>query len=252
MKLDIEVLYRNFVNRKIIYMKKIFLIIALLVSLSLFSQEIEKTQTNESSFILKGSVGPSFRLAKTPSNLPSFLKTYVANLKSGMSYDFSGYFLINKSHNALGLKYNSFNSKASVGPLDLTAPNGETGYARTSDNITISFIGLSYGYFGLVDDENGGFDMEMAVGLVSYKDKTNVLGAYEITGSTIGLVGSFGYDIKLVKGLYVEPKIGYAMGTISQFDIKGENGYKGKIKLENDSKESLFRIDFSVGLNYRF
>ena len=48
-------------------MKKIFLIITLLVSLSLFSQEIEKTQTNESSFILKGSVGPSFRLAKTPS-----------------------------------------------------------------------------------------------------------------------------------------------------------------------------------------
>lgn len=233
-------------------MKRIFLIVTFITSLSLFSQELEKKHSNQSSFILKGSVGPSFRLAKTPSNLPAYLKTYVANLKSGMSYDFSGYFLIDKSPHAIGLKYNSFNSKASVGPLDLTAPNGETGYARTSDDITISFIGLSYGYFGLVDDEIGGFDMEMALGLLSYKDKTNILGAYEITGSTIGLVGSFGYDIKLVKGLYLEPKIGYAMGTISQFDITGENGYKGKIKLEKDSKESLYRIDFSVGLNYRF
>jgi hypothetical protein len=252
LKLDIEILNRNFVNIKIIYMKKIVLVITLLTSFGLFSQENEKSEANQSSFIIKGSVGPSFRLAKTPSNLPNYLKSYVTNLKSGMSYDFSGYFLINKSHNAIGLKYNSFNSKASIGPLDLIAPNGETGYARTSDDITISFIGLSYGYFGLVDDENGGFDMEMAFGLVSYKDKTNVLGAYEITGSTIGLVGSFGYDIKLVKGLYLEPKLGYAMGTIGQFDIKGENGYKGKLKLEGDSKESLFRFDFSAGLNYRF
>lgn len=233
-------------------MKKIFVIITLIISLFSFSQEIEKGKTNQSSFILKANIGPSFRMAKTPSNLPSYLKSYVSDLKSGMSCDLSGYFLLKKSHNALGLKYNRFNSKGSVGPIDLIAPNGETGYGRTTDNITISFIGLSYGYFGLVDEEKGGFDMEVALGLISYKDKANVLGAYEITGSSVGLLGSFGYDIKLVQGLYLEPKIGYAMGTISQFNVEGENGYKTTLKLDNDTKESLFRIDFSLGLNYRF
>jgi hypothetical protein len=233
-------------------MKRIFLIITALISFFTFSQETEKPKSNQSSFILKASVGPSFRLAKTPPYLPVYLKDYISDLKSGMSYDFSGYYLINETHGALGIKYNSFNSKASIGPLDLVAPNGDRGNGRTSDNITISFIGLSYGYFGLVDNEKGGFDMEIALGLLSYKDKATILGSYDITGSTVGLIGSFGYDIKLIDGLYIEPKIGYAMGTIGRFDIEGANGYKGSIKLEDDAKESLFRVDLSVGLNYRF
>lgn len=233
-------------------MKKTILILTLCFSLFGFSQEIEKKKSNQSSFIIKASFGPSFRMAKSPSNLPNYLKDYVSDLKSGMSYDFSGYFLLNKSHNALGLKYNSFNSKASIGPIDLVAPNGQTGVGTTSDNITMSFIGLSYGYFEIVDKEKGGFDFEMALGLISYKNKSNILGAYDITGSALGIVGSIGYDIKLIEGMYVEPKLGYTMGTISQFDVTGENGFKGTLKLANDTKESLFRIDLSVGLNYRF
>lgn len=221
-------------------------IIAVFVSILCYSQSNENNfKTKDNIVLINISAGPSFRLGKMPPNVSPVFKNYVKDLKSGFSYDAHFNFMFDENR-GLGLRYNSFNSKGSLNNVYVTAPNGQTGYGFTSDNITISYIGADYLYIDKSPNKKVEYKLNLSMGYMGYQDKTNVLGEYKITGSTFGMVTDFGVNFFITDYFSVGPQLGIVGGAIRRFDITGANGFKGTLKLDSKSVESLWRIDLGI------
>lgn len=227
-------------------------LICILLSLNclVFSQENSKTITaKDSKFNISFAVGPSFRLGKIPNDYSPDIKKYLQALKSGISYDLNLVYMINKK-SGIGLKLNMYQSKGSLGPVDVIAPNGEEGITRVSDNIKIYFIGPSYTISRSKNKDF--FYSNLAVGYVGYVNDTQILNLYKIKGSSIGITTDLAYLFGLNTNFQIGPKVSLIQGNIYKFDITGPNDFYKTLKLDKENIEGLLRIDLSVELRYKF
>jgi len=227
-------------------------LICLLLSLNclVFSQENSKTITAKNSkFNISFAVGPSFRLGKIPNDYSPDLKKYLQALKSGISYDLNLVYMINIK-SGIGLKLNMYQSKGSLGPVDVIAPNGEEGTTRVSDNIKIYFIGPSYTISS--GKYKNFFSSNLAIGYVGYLNDADILGSYKIKGSSIGFITDIVYLFGLNDNFQIGPKVSLVQGNIFKFNITGPDGFHETIKLDKDKIESLIRIDLLVEVRYKF
>lgn len=203
----------------------------------------------KSGFLVTANVNYAYRLAKIDKSYTGIQREYLKNLKSGISYDISAYYMI-KEELGFGLKFNTFNSSESIRGVNVVAPNGDTGYGYISDDITISFYGVSEIYrFGGKASKHSGF-AEAAIGYMHYKNNAYALGNYTMTGGTLSSTLTVAYQYEAFKNFAVGPKLGLLSGFIRKFDVEGPGGYKDRLRL--DSAESFFRADMGVVASYRF
>lgn len=239
-------------------MRNALLVVAMIASCSVFSQEVATSVASDSlpaikkrpKFLVNVNVGPAFRVGKTPSGIPADQKAYIKDLKSGFSYDISAYYL-RDSRSGFGLKYNVFNSKGTLRDQELVAPNGDTGTGDTSDDITITFIGPAMIFFGDGFRPRDNFGVEIGLGYIGYVDKAKLLGDYKITGGNLGISSTISYHFGLTENIMIGPAIGFTGGVLSKIKVTGE-GISETVKLEDDMKESLYRFDLSIGARFKF
>lgn len=206
-------------------------------------------------FILSSNFGYGYRLAKLPSSFNKFEQDYYGGLKSGYNYDLSIYYrLKSKSSYGFGIKYNVFNSSNTANNIVVT--NNKTGIVLNgsiSDDITLTFTGLSYIYDFKNSNSRHEFFSEFSFGLLNYKNYSKIINDnYLITGSTFGSFIGLGYNYRVAKNLSIGPQVSYINGNLSGFDVVGPNGIKETIKLPKDTLESLGRIDLTFHCLYRF
>lgn len=91
------------------------------------------------------------------------------------------------------------------------------------------------------------------LGYINYNLKINVMsrGSIRGNGGTVGLNSDFGLDIGLTDNIFLVFQTAYLMGSMQQLKVRDWRR-KETIKLEDNQRESLHRLDFSVGLCYRF
>jgi hypothetical protein len=184
-------------------------------------------------------LGLSYRTAKTNDNVPSQYKDYVEGLKSGYQYgiDFSYYF---NEFIGIGFRASQFKSGKE------TTENG-----NVSDEVSISFIGPAFCTRLLNRTQKNALYIAIAMGYAGFRDEGVYYTPMLIKGSTFGLGMDLGYDIGLSRNWAIGFQLSALAGVITEVDVT-QNGSTQNVSLEKENYESLARIDFSLGLRYRF
>ncbi|ESU25301.1 hypothetical protein FLJC2902T_31090 [Flavobacterium limnosediminis JC2902] len=233
-------------------MKKLCTLLFLLCSVFTYAQENTELKTfKKRGVFLDINVGFAERIGEL-SGEDYLDKQYSKSLKSGFSYDVSLYFrLIEDKNSFIGFKHNAFKKRIVVDDAYVYAPNGQEGYGDYSNNITIAFYGISYLYCKETANRDE-FNFDLSLGYIHYKDKAVILRDYKITGASFGAYTSGSYHFRISDGFSVGPRVGLLLGTLRSAEIDGPNGFHENIKLDGDSKESLSRIDLSIGARIKF
>ncbi len=230
-------------------MKKIIVALLVLCNSFVFAQEVNEKVTKKQNIFLDISGGFGGRLGKTKGS-NNLEKRHAQNLKTGFSYDVSLYIRLAEDKNSfIGLKYNSFQKRSVMNGVYVTAPNGQEGYGEFSDDIAISYYGLSYLYSK--ENSKGAFNFDFGLGYVNYCDKAVYLNDYKIKGGTLGFYTSGSYYFKVTDYIMLGPKIGVLLGSLSSIKVDGA-GFHDEIELDGNEKESLSRIDLSFGARIKF
>ena len=192
--------------------------------------------------------GVSFRTADLMEGLSKEEEDYMKDLLHGGHFSADAGYFISESI-GLGLKYNHFGSSNSM--QNVTLDVNSDGYPETGamkDNINISFIGPMVSSMVWSGNRKNALFFNLALGYLHYLDKGELIG-YDVKmkGSTFGMVGDIGYQIGLSEALSLAFTCSYTIGTLSEMKVElGDASYT--LKLEDDKKENLGRIDLSVGL----
>lgn len=232
-------------------MKTKLIFLSLLFSGLIFSQNNSQVSDDSpTNIILTGSFSRAYRIAKTQEGLSPLFDEYVKDLKSGISFDLSGYYIYNKERQrGIGLKYSFYNSKESLGPLLFTDNNtGNQFSANISDDINIVYFGPSYGSFKEVNSGKGILKFEISMGYMGYKNIAYGPDFIKITGSSFGMSTSLGYVLKLSNKVYFGPQLSMIGGNLKSLTLQDSYGNKEVIKLSEENSESLWRFDLSANL----
>ncbi len=191
--------------------------------------------------------GFSFRTAKISKSVPSDLRNYVKDLKSGGHFSLDGAFFINPNI-GLGFKYNQFSSSNKIDAIVTDYDqDGNNDYGSMSDNITISFFGPMISTYSPSANKRNALFSNFAIGYLSYKDEGEFIIPVQLKGNSLGLIGDLGYQFGLNNNLSLAFTLSYTLGTLSKLD-KTIQGSTYKIELEDGNYENLSRIDLSIGL----
>jgi hypothetical protein len=231
-------------------MKKVSLLFLFSFFVLISNAQQKATSSSDSKVSVTFAAGPSFRLAEVPGNTSPLIKAYIQDLKSGFSFDLGLSYMVTNSA-GLGLKANLYKSSGAIGSLNLTAPNGDTGFGTASDDISIFYVGPTYTFLGKEGKNKDRFTALFSIGYTSYLNETNVLGNYDIKGSSLGINAEMAYYVTIVKNFQIAPRIALFGGGLRELKITGENGYNRTLDL-GDNFESLWRLDPSVSLKYKF
>lgn len=205
--------------------------------------------TGYPNFRLAINAGLAYRTAKIADNVPSDFKSYMKDLKSGVSYsaDISYFF---SEQLGFGLKYALFKSKNSVSNVMVTFPDGSSEIGSMSDNISNSFFGPIFTTRLLNGSKNNAFIMSLGLGYMGYTNKSTLASSnYTIKSSTMGLCWDIGYDVGLSKNMSLGFQLSMYLGTLTKYEIS-DGVTTRTVKLEEDSYESLSRIDLTIGLRF--
>ena len=184
--------------------------------------------------------GWSYRPAKVNENIPSDIVPYMKKLRPGyhIGANISYYF---KESLGTGIKFNYFNSKNE---------ENNTSMGDLRDNISIYFIGPTFGSRLLSRNNNNGWIFNVGLGYLGYRDKGSVNSQeLRLKGGTFGVSWDAGYDISISDNFAIGIQFSYVIGTLTS--LKMSNGYSiQKVKLEKDNYENLSQINLSVGFRF--
>lgn len=223
--------------------KKLFFIAAfggLLMVQAQDAQEVTPAKTPKFSII--PSVGYAWRTAKTPDGIPQNQKDYIKGIKSGVNFDISAYYNV-KNNWALGLKFSRF-SASTEGNLTVANPNNGssiTAFASTKDHIT--FFGPAFMYNNFNEDTKHKLFYDFSVGYISY---TTTTGNVKGKGGNAGFDLNIAYQYAINNQIFVGPKLGYTVGTLSEMKFNGQS-----MDL-SENKEGLGRVNLNLAATFRF
>ena len=184
-------------------------------------------------------IGLSYRTAKIYDGIPTSLREYTKQLKSGFTYgaNFTGFF---NENNGIGFKYSLHSSKNEMRTLVSGSMN------TLKDHIKITYIAPFYSYRVLNPANNNAWFFNTGLGYLAYKDDYQVATtSSSINGSTLGLNLDFGYDFMLSPGFAMGFLVSYVVGTLTKY----EDG-RHTVELDEDEYESLNRIDITFGIRF--
>ncbi|WP_131701465.1 outer membrane beta-barrel protein [Chryseobacterium sp. FH2] len=210
-----------------------------LITLGLFS--ISVFSFAQQKFSIIPSVGYAWRTAETIEGLTKEEKDYMKGLKSGMNFDISAYYHLNKIL-AIGVKYSNYNASSDgyilgyVNGMPVSVP------ITTKDNI--NFFGPAVMISNFEEATKHKLFADISLGAISYTTKTaDVKG----TGSNVGAELNLGYQYQINKNVLIGPKLGLTGGTLNKMKINGVS-----YTLEDEQKEGLARVSLSAAATFRF
>lgn len=199
-------------------------------------------------FFVSGSAGFSWRAVKTAENIPSFLNEYYRNLKSGWYADLNTGLFFNENLGA-GLFISLHHSKASLNDVCVTDHNNVTKCGVLSDNIRIACIGPTFNAKIVNDKNNFVFGAALGFGYMDYRDESQVVDPYLITGSTLASMLGMSAEFKVSENFMFSGYGRMVSGVLTKFTIEDGAGKTETIKVDNPRDgESLLHLNFGGGI----
>lgn len=178
--------------------------------------------------------GWSYRLSPVANGLTPAQKDHIKKLKSGFSFNCDVTYYITEML-GIGAEYDLF----------------KTSYSSSlgKDDISISFFGPTFSMRFFNQSKTNYWLMNYTLGYMGYKDKgENALLSGTLKGGTLGLGLGIGYDFVISKNWSAGIQLSLLAGSLSEYELIGNNGAIQTIKLEKDEYEGLARMNISVGL----
>ncbi len=190
--------------------------------------------------------GLAFRLGSLSDNIEPALRDHAKNLKSGYSWGFDGHYLLNE-YIGVGVKYTMFGSTHEEKNITVEFPDNTIGYG-IDETIYTRFVGPSVLSRVLTANGKNAWVSGIALGQLFYRSETTLGGRNFIAEqATFGMSLDFGYDIYLSEKWSLGIATNLFFGSLTEVDLTGNDVSE---TLELDERESLSRIDFSVGLRW--
>ena len=225
-------------------MKKLFFLIA--ISAIALSSNAQDTLNLMPHFRLAINGGYSRRIAKTSDQIPAQFKDYISELKNGYHLGAeAAYFFNNKW--SVGLKYNLFKAANSITGVTGTDVYGNARTGTISDDMQINFIGVNTSSRHISKNGKHHFLLGIGLGYMGYTNDAFLFDKIKITGQTFGATLDGGYDFRLAKNLFIGTQLSFVGGTLNSLDYDFGSS-KTTVKLEENDRENLTRLDLSVGL----
>lgn len=230
-------------------MKK--LLIALLLGFAFQANAQDAAQTiTVQRFRIGVQGGFSRLLAKTSDAVPAVLKDYVSELKSGYHYSADVTYYLKPTW-GLGVRFSQFKSSnsASMGGVDQM---GNLVVVGMEDNITHTFIGPSVSSRYVSANTKHAFLFGIALGYLGYNNNAAFDGqTVKMTSGTFGSSIDAGYDFNLTKSIALGAQLSMTGGTLSKMNSTID-GRQTTQTFDKDQRESLTRLDFSLGARFNF
>lgn len=192
--------------------------------------------------------GWSRRTAKLPSGMDPMLEDYADELKTGqhLSADLSWF-----RSEALGFGAGiiHFETNNRLRGITVTWPDGSSTQGEMSDDIAIDFLGPIVTTRTLNTTRTNGMILQMGIGYLTFKDVGQLVEKLTLTGNTVGVYMGIGYDLPISKSYFVSFQASMVGGTLSKVEIS-DGVHSETIALPKDEKESLNRVDLSLGISY--
>lgn len=188
--------------------------------------------------------GFSQLLAKTAQSVSPQNRAYIDGLKSGYHYGVDGAFFISKDW-GLGLKFNQFRSTHNG--LLYNENNTSMNIATTLVN---TFIGPSLATKYDSPNNKHTFLFNLAIGYMGYLSKNDMI-PVQTTGGTVGSALDAGYDYHMTKNFAIGAQFALVGGVLNRLTYKNGNASVTE-KLDDNQKESMSRLDFSLGARLNF
>jgi hypothetical protein len=195
--------------------------------------------------------GWSYLTGKVSDDVPEEFRSYVADLKTGYHFGADFLYFFNGDF-GMGLKYTLFRTTNEISPvyaIDTVTQVVRTGKLR--DDITIQYIGPSFGARLKFPNQGVYFITEASLGYQSYRNEVTVIDEFTLSSSTVGLFLDMGFDINIHKNVSLGLFASYSTGTLKYYryiDAR-ENML---VRLTKEEYSGINRIDLSAGLRWTY
>lgn len=192
--------------------------------------------------------GYSHRTAKVSPNVPRDLQAYVKDLKRGFNLGADLHYFVSEPV-GIGIKYVHNQSSNSLNGIYIEDDQGNRRYGTLSDDITITFVGVSLSSRVQNANKTNAFLFGFAMGKMNFRNNFRVVESYVMTGSCFGTSLDLGYDIATSKNFAIGVKLSLIGGVLTNYVLN--DGFSStRVTLDKSEYESLSRIDLSVGIRF--
>jgi hypothetical protein len=192
--------------------------------------------------------GWSYWISKLTSDVPPIYSKYRENLRTGYHFGGEITYYFNEPL-GLGIKYTDFKTKNKLDSIVITNSDGSKISSRLEDNVSVTFLGVFLSTRWANKNKRNYFLLNMGIGYLGYYDNKVFNDSYSIRGNTVGTSYDLAYELGIYRDLGLTFKISYTGGFISSYTMNDGISVK-KVKLDDNSHESMRRIDLSVGIRF--
>lgn len=194
--------------------------------------------------------GYSYITAPISSDVPSNLTSHLEELKSG-SHIGGGLGIYFSENIGIGMRVNQFRSSNRIENYTLQFEDGTFGNGSLEENIKTTLFAGSLNTRFYDRNKKSALILNLSIGHINFKNEGSLFNVpVNIKGETIGLMTDIGGDIYLNKNVSLLLQISYMVGTLNEYTME-MGGYTQTIKFDEKNKESLNRIDLSVGIKIK-
>lgn len=190
-------------------------------------------------------IGPGIRTAGIPSEYAPSFRDHLKKQRIGFHFDTDSHWYWSESM-GMGFKYSAF--MAGAESRNVQIPDAGSGYL--SEQITMHFFGPSVSNRFVSSNPKNVFVTNIAIGYMNYR---NAVGRdnqnFRMMGNTVGMAFELGYDFEVSNNTAIGLSITAYLGGLNAVNIKRGSSSQ-KLTLDDGDRESLSRIDFTIGYRY--
>ncbi|MNR02866.1 hypothetical protein D3C85_1187360 [compost metagenome] len=177
--------------------------------------------------------------------MPAENRNYFAELKSGSHFGADITYFVKPTW-GLGAKFSQFSTSNSG------VANVQGIPMSMSDDIAHTFIGPSFSTKYTTANTKHTFVFALALGYLGYNNDATLGGQpVKITGGTFGSALDAAYDFNITKNIAIGAQLSMTGGTLGKLTYNS-GGMTTTETFDKDEKESLSRLDFSLGARFNF
>lgn len=250
-------------------MKQVYLFIALLWLIATPYSTAQESTTNHSvekanfdgKWRINFNCGYGLRIASSSSAQEALVQQgydeesvqkFISSIKQGYKIEGQVHYMLWET-TGIGLDYHYFHSSGNLsGYINTSDLYSYTRYSSISDNAFTNYIGGSFFSEQVIGKSRFKAIAQFSIGYCFYREE--IMYDYSplaITGGNLGINAQLGIRYPATPSLTVGITGGFFDSVISKFNA--DNGESTQtVKLKDDEREKLARIDLSLGICYYF